>query len=265
VQADPEVLQMRLQLGELARFVALDEAVRHEIAPPPAKARSHTGGPRDPLDHLQVAQPAGRLLQVRLERVGRILVLGVALLLLQLFCFEEGYRVGDFLEFAFHPTEKRPTANEEARLEKRGADGDVARCRFDAALDGAHAVADLQADVPEPADQALERLTLGCGRLLRQEHQEIDVRARVELAPAVAAGGDERRVARDAGLAPHRLDRAVDEARVAGEERARVGPAQVRVAQRLACDRHLAAQIEFHRTSSTAGAGWVPVDLVSTS
>ena len=57
------------------------------------RACPHPAGPRDPLDHLQVAQAAGRFLQVRLERVGRVLVLGVALLLLQLLRLEERRRV----------------------------------------------------------------------------------------------------------------------------------------------------------------------------
>ena len=53
-----------LVLRELARLAALDQAVRDQVAssacPMPLAAR-------DPLDHLQVAQAAGRFLQVRLE------------------------------------------------------------------------------------------------------------------------------------------------------------------------------------------------------
>ena len=79
-----------LELRELARLAALDQAVRHQVGPArgPMPARA-----RDPLDHLQVAQAAGRFLQVRLERVGRVLVLGVALLLLELLRLEERRRV----------------------------------------------------------------------------------------------------------------------------------------------------------------------------
>ncbi len=89
VEPNAHVLQQRFALRELPRFIPLDQALRDQVAPAPAEAR----GERDPLDHLQVAQAAGSFLEVRLQRVGRVLVLGVALLLLEFLCLEERRRV----------------------------------------------------------------------------------------------------------------------------------------------------------------------------
>src|SRR5204863_5704870 len=106
-------------------------------------------------DDLQVAQAAGRLLEVRLERVRRVLVLGVALFLLELLRLEERDRIHRAGERLLHAPVERAAAGQEARFQQRGAHRDVVARRRDATLYRAHAVADLQADVPERADQAL--------------------------------------------------------------------------------------------------------------
>ena len=67
---------------------------RAAIRPRALPARPPAASPkpqraRDPQDHLQVAQPAGRLLEVGLQGVGGVLVLGVALLLLERLRLEE--------------------------------------------------------------------------------------------------------------------------------------------------------------------------------
>ena len=59
---------------------------------------------------------------------------------------------------------------------------------------GAHAVADLQADVPEERQQPLDRAALRAVRRARHQQQDVDVRAEVQLAAAVAAHGDQRPV-----------------------------------------------------------------------
>src|SRR5687768_14402356 len=186
-------------------------------------------------------------------------MLGVPLLLLELLRLEKAGRIEGALQLAGQRAEQAPAAGEVTRLEERGADGNVAGRRLDAAFHGAHAVADFQPDVPEPADEALQSAALGFARLARQQHQQVDVRAGVHLAAAVAAGGDERRVAHRADLAPHCAHRAIDELAVSGEQLARVGPAQVGLAQRLPRGSDFAAQVGAH------GGGCVPVDLVSTS
>src|SRR6185503_10920559 len=136
VQADAQVLQMRLEPGELPRLVALDEPVADEVAPARAQIRIDARGARDPLDRLQVAQAARRFLQVRLERVGRVLVLGVALLLLELLRLEERHRIGRRIERFPEAAEELLASHEETRFEERGAAGVVAGRALDAPLDG---------------------------------------------------------------------------------------------------------------------------------
>jgi hypothetical protein len=241
MQADPEVLERRLVARKLARLVALEQAVRDEIEP----ARADAGRARDPADGVQVAQPAGGLLEVRLERVRGVLVLRVALLLLELLRLEERHgvrlRFQGFDQFG----KQAPAAREIARFGERGLDGDVFVGRAHAFGHGAHAVADLEAGVPEGADQALDAAALFPGERLRHEHQEIDVRARVKLAAAVAAGGDQRR-AGEAGLEPQLPHGAIDQPGVLLQQAPRIGMPEVSLAQPLALGRHLFAQ---HGTS----------------
>jgi len=202
---------------------------RHQRRPAaPEACRS-----RYPLDDLQVAQPAGRLLEVGLERVRRILVLGVALLLLELLRLEEGDRVRLGGQPGLEAPEQRPAARKVARLEERGAHGDVGG-RLGTALDRTHAVADLEAGVPEAADEALERVAVPFARLLGEQDQQVDVGTGVELAAPVAAGGDERRARRHGGLRPQRLDVAVDELRVLAQQRPGMRAAQIGGTQRFA-------------------------------
>ena len=58
MQPDAQVLQQPLVLRELARLVALDQALARRAR---AQRRAHAGGAGDPLDDLQVAQPARAL------------------------------------------------------------------------------------------------------------------------------------------------------------------------------------------------------------
>src|SRR5690606_22014769 len=122
VEPDAQVLEGRLVPRELARLVLLDQAVRREVAP----ARADAAGGRDPLDDLQVAQPPGRLLEVRLEGIRGIVMLRVALLLLELLRLEERDRVERAAKRRLQLAEALPAAAQEARLEKAGGDGDVA-------------------------------------------------------------------------------------------------------------------------------------------
>ena len=242
MQPDAQVLQVRFEPGKLACFTALDQALRHQVVP----AVACPAGPCDPLDHVKIAQAAGRLFQIRLERIRRILVLRVALLLLQLLRLEERRGVQRALHLRRQLAVEASAAGQKARLEKRGAHRDVARRRLDAAFHGTYAVADLQTDVPEPADQSLQRLALGFGRVLGQQHEQIDVGGGIELAPAIAAGGDQRGVAHRGDLVPHLAHGAIDELAVLDKERARVRPAQIGLAQRLPAGSHFAAQVSGH-------------------
>ena len=141
---------------ELAGFLALDQAVRHQIAP----AMADAGSACNPLDDLQIAHPARSLLQIGLERVGGVLVLRVAQLLLELLRLQERRRIGHPAELSVQGAEQVPAPGEEARFEQGRVDGDVARGGLEAIVDGAHAVTDLEPDVPEGVDQPFQVLLL---------------------------------------------------------------------------------------------------------
>src|SRR4029079_2550966 len=139
VKPDAQVLQQPLVLRELTRVVSLDQSLADEIARFAPHALSYPACASDPLDDLQVAQAAGRFLEVRLERVGRVLVLGVALLLFELFRLEERHGIHGVAEALLELAEEGAVATEKARLEERGAHRYVFRGGLEAAVNGAHA------------------------------------------------------------------------------------------------------------------------------
>jgi hypothetical protein len=118
-------------------------------------------------------------------------------------------------------------------------------------------VPDFEADVPERTDQPLERLALGRLRFVREQDEEVDVRARIEFAATIATGGNERCARRQVG---HGLYRAVDELRVGFQQRAGPRMREIRCAQRGTLGRNLLAQ----RGGAHAGGG-VPLESVRTS
>src|SRR5205807_9533522 len=111
---------------------------------------------------------------------------------------------------------------------------------LEAIVDGTYAVTDLEADVPEGADQPFQVLLLFGARLARQKNQQVDVRARVKLAPPIAAGRHQRGIGGHAGVLPEQFHRAVDELRVPSQQGARAGPIEIRFAQRGALSDQLA-------------------------
>jgi len=146
-----------------------------------------------PADHLDVAQAAGALLDVGLEVVGGVVVLVVARdLFLELGLEEAGagpdaVRPGGLA----HGLEQGRRAGEQPRLDEVGRHGDVALAFAHAVVQGAHAVADLQAEIPQQRQEGLE----AAGQLgvlaVRQQDEQVDVRMRQQLAAAVAADGNQ--------------------------------------------------------------------------
>jgi len=149
-------------------------------------------------------------------------VLEVPLLLLERLCLVEERWVESRGERAAESAMERaragnPPVFEEARLHR-----DVAR-HFRLALgDRAHAVPDLEADVPKHAKEALDELGARAVERVRQQDQHVDVRVRKELAAAVAADGDERGLARGTELVPSFRDHVVDEPRMLAQQPPRV-------------------------------------------
>ncbi len=82
-------------------------------------------------------------------------------------------------------------APQEARLQEAGADGDVGPRQADAVVDRARRLADLEAEVPQLVEHELDDLLAMRRLLVGPQEQEVDIREGRQLAPAVAADGDQ--------------------------------------------------------------------------
>src|SRR5690606_15698952 len=158
VQAQAQPLEEVLLPSEAQRFAPRDQPALGEIEP----GRPETGGAAGPQNGLQIAQAAGRFLDVRLEAVGAVVELGVPLLLFEQLGAEEAARIHAFGERRLEGTEQRAVAAQTPRLQQRGAYGDVLFRLLVALSDGAHAVAQFDAQVPQAADETLHGLRGGC-------------------------------------------------------------------------------------------------------
>ncbi|GIX22614.1 MAG: hypothetical protein KatS3mg121_1397 [Gammaproteobacteria bacterium] len=200
----PPALEQRLELlvGEEAQAGEVFQPVGAEVAA------------RDPEHRLDVAQSARALLEVRLEAVGGVAELGVpALLLGELGLEEVGPRPDAALgDGGLHALEQGRAARQGPRFHQVGDHGDVARGFLAALGDGAHAVADLQAQVPEQADETLDPVAQGVQGVVLDEQRQVHVGVGVQLAPAVAPDRDQgaaRLLARETRR-PERAQRLVD-------------------------------------------------------
>ena len=151
----------------------------------------------DPVERVQVAQPALAVLDVGLDQVARLAGAPVALLALGELGGDE-LRRGSLhhllVEARDQFVEELVVAEEIARLEQRGADRHVGLGLADALVDRARGVADLEPHVPQAIEDRLgDRFAPG-GLLVGQQEEQIDVGARRQHAAAVAAGGDDRHV-----------------------------------------------------------------------
>ena len=185
VQAESYFPQEGLTGLEIAQLVARQKAVRHQFI----ERVSAEMALRDPADGLNVAQPAGTRFDVRFEVVRGIEIAVMALGLLLDLGFEEILRrpkpIGR--ERAAHAGEQRLGPGQQTRLEQRGRDADVREALALAVIDGANAVTDLEADVPEKRQEFLD-VGLPVGRIaLRQQHHDVDIGTRVQFAAPIAA------------------------------------------------------------------------------
>ncbi len=222
----------------------------------------------DPADGLDVAQPAGTGLDVRLEVVGRVVVTMMPRGLLGDLCLEELARAPHVVlpERAAHRLEQVVGSGEQPRLDQRRRDADVGGALALAVVDRAHAVPDLEADVPEEGEEALDAVVPARDAALRQQDHDVDVRAGMQLAAAVATDGDERHFAlagarvHDPRPAQHEIDhpRAVAhqclDRFVLGET---TPQAVVAVGERAAeCRNRIRPGLESRRQRFQEGPGW---------
>ncbi len=144
----------------------------------------------DPLGHVQVAQPAGRFLHVRLQVKQRVLILFVprACQLAQvprqlraLFHQERGQLAFELREHLAVPRQKPPVEQADVEL-------DVLLVHLQALADRAHGMTQPHSRVPFPAHEFRQRfLDRGHHRLAFDQNHDVDVGVGKQLAPAIAA------------------------------------------------------------------------------
>ncbi len=208
VQARTDGLEQALVAGELLRFALAQQPALEQFLPAVAQA----GRLGHPQDHLQVAQAAGAFLAVGLERVGRVLVLGVALAHFQQLGLEEGARVQVGLVARLQLGKQLAVARQQARFQQGRLDRHVLARFADAVVHGAHGGADFKPQVPAQADELLQP---GGGVLVGlrwQQQQHIHIGKREQLAAPVAAHRHQRAVVRQAQPAPGFDQRGIDRA-----------------------------------------------------
>ena len=148
----------------------------------------------DPGDGLDVAQSTRTCLDVGFQVVGGVVRLGVPVGLLADLGLEEFFdrpevRGGECLG---HPRGERSVSGHAARLDEGGHHAHIAGGGFRALGDGAHAVTDLDADVPQEGDERLERRAPRLVERGRHQDQDVDIGGGVQLAATVATHRDER-------------------------------------------------------------------------
>ena len=144
----------------------------------------------EPVQRVQVAQPALAVLDVGLDEIARGAGAGMARVLLGELRLDEGPRVAVehiMAEPAAEFGKENLIAQDQPRVEERGADGHVGMAAADALVDVARGMADLEAQVPKQIEHVFGDALAPRGLLVGEQEQEIDVRAGGEKAAPVAA------------------------------------------------------------------------------
>jgi len=149
---------------------------------------------RDPEKRVEVAKAALAFLHVRLDEVAALAAAGVAHIALGELCLDEFVcRALHHLvvEAGFEFGEEVAVAIDEARLEKRGADGEILTREADAIGDRARRMADLEAEIPERVEHVFDDALAPRRLLVGKQEEEIDVGTGRQRAAAITAdGGD---------------------------------------------------------------------------
>jgi hypothetical protein len=219
MQPGTQRFQEAFVAAQFARFTLGDQAACFEFAP----ATTETGRLGNPQNQLQIAQAARAFLDVRLERIRRVLKLGVPLTHFQHFGLEERVWVERFAVAPRKVVEERGAARNAPRFEQRGAHGDVVGGFFDALHHAAHAATEFEPQIPREADKALDARFEMLNRRVGQQDQNVDVRVRCEFAPPVAADSQQRQFGRQLAAVPRGAQRLVCGARERGHQRVDVG------------------------------------------
>ncbi len=205
VQAEAHLPQEGLRLLQAPQFRRRQEAMGHQFI---ERLRAEVAF-RHPADGLDVAQSAGPGLHVGFEVVGGVVRLQVPLLLLAHFGGEEIAHRPDAIgrERRAHCRQQRGRAREPARFEQRGHHAHIGEALLEAVVDRAHAVADLETDVPEEGDELFDLAALALAQGLRHQHQEIDIGIGVQLRAAIATDCSECELRGELRLEPRMPER----------------------------------------------------------
>ena len=189
VQGVAHLPQEGLTLAQDTQLGVVHEAGGHQVAV--AFAAEMSLG--DPADHLDIAQPAGRALDIGLQVVLGVVVALVAVDLLLPLGLEEVLRRPHAIggQACLHRLAQPFGAGDGAALEQVGDDREVGPGLAFAVGQRAHAVPDLQADVPQEGDKGRQRLAIGCVVVVLEQQQEVDIGVGVQLAAAIAAHGEQ--------------------------------------------------------------------------
>ena len=263
VQADAQVAQVLLAALHVLQFLGGQEAIFFEIGP----GRTEAGGARDPEDDLEIAQAARRFLEIGFEAVGRLVEAQVAFLLFEALALIEQQGVKVAAQAFLEGGEQVFVAGQQAGLDQGGLHRNVAGGLVETILYRAHAMSDLETDVPEVTDQALESLLQRGVGFMRQQNQEVDVGSRVKLAAPVAANRGERQRRREIEACPEADENVIDLPAARTEQILGVVGQRIGFAQGLLPGLDFAAQgskVNAHQVIQS-GLGRQPADSVRTS
>ncbi len=107
--------------------------------------------------------------------------------------------------------EQPSTPGQVPGLEQRRLHRDVPRRFVDTLVKIAHAVTDIEADIPEQADQRLQAGMVGDVAVVVDKEEQIDVGCRIEFTPAITTDRHQRHIGRHVHLFPDGAQDAIDQ------------------------------------------------------
>ena len=185
MQGEADLPEKITALDQLIVFARAQKAVADQFVQG-AGAKMPLG---DPTDHLQVAQAAGTVLDVRLQVKGCFVVFVAACAAFFLFAFEKRAVRPDSVGAGHgpHPLEQVRRADQQAGFHQAGGDCNVGGALAGTILNRAYAMSDFQTDVPQEGQKAFQTGTAGIERLIAQQDHNVYVGAGVQFATAITA------------------------------------------------------------------------------
>ena len=230
-----------------------------------APQQQRIGERRDGARRHHVAQRTGRLLHVGLELIQRRVELRVPLRdQLQQRPHDVGMRRRP-VKHRPEPVEQLRGARDQTRIEQRQQELGVVGLEVGKLVQLPHLVADDDAEVPERVEKAAKEALLRRPDPATEQHQQVDVGMKTEVAPAVAAERDDghwplRRACVRIELPQQR----VDAIRMAFERRAAARPARDvraqlvprRVESRPGCRARAGSRLRHRHGANISGFSW---------